>query len=547
MRVWLLVLLAGTAQADSILNSKHDFSTTGPGPIKAVTESDVCLFCHTPHMAVDQVPLWNHALSTAGYTPYSSTTTKASVRQPTGSSKLCLSCHDGTVAIGMVNSRSSAIEMENKITTMPPGKANLQTDLSDDHPVSFRYDAALASAAGQLREPSRSTRDIRLDHNGEMQCTSCHDPHNDQFGKFLVMKNTASALCLACHDPPSWATSPHATSAKTWNGLGQNPWPNATGKTVAANGCENCHSPHGAGERQRLLTFAGGDQACYVCHDGNVATQNMKAEANKASSHSSLSILTQHDAAEDPVNAPRHAACVDCHNPHAGSNASAIAPNANGAIAGVLGVNSAGAVVATVTRQYELCFRCHADSDNRGRALVSRQYVQTNARLQFFTGNASYHPLEAPGKNPSVPSLISPLTVSSQLYCTDCHNNSDPSGPHGPHGSAYAPILERRQELSDFQAESSAIYALCYKCHDRDNILNNQSFPYHRLHIVDQKTACATCHDSHGLAENPRLINFNLLYCSPSSQGLLQYKSTGPLHGNCSVTCHGKDHTQTSY
>ena len=547
MRVWLLLLLAGTAQADSILNSKHDFSVTGPGPVKALTESEVCLFCHTPHRSTDQMPLWNHTLSSATYIPYSSSTTKATIGQPTGASKLCLSCHDGTVAIGMVNSRTAPIEMQNAVTTLPAGSSNLRTDLSDDHPVSFRYDSALVSATGQLRDPNTLTGRVRLDHGGEMQCTACHDPHNNQYGKFLVAQNTASALCVTCHDMRYWNNTDHRTSTKTWNGLGQNPWPNTTENTVAANACGSCHTPHAAGTRQRLLTVAGENQDCYVCHNGNVAAQNIEAEFNKPSAHSVTAVATVHDPTEDPINAPRHAACADCHNPHAAKSAIATAPNANGALAGVTGVNAAGTVVEPLAREYELCYRCHADSNNRGPARVSRQFVQTNARLEFHTGNASYHPVVLPGRNPTVPSLISPMTVSSQIYCTDCHNNNDSAGPHGPHGSTYVPILERRQELSDYESENSAIYAMCYKCHDRQSILNNQSFPYHRLHIVDQKTACATCHDSHGLAENPHLINFNLLYCSPSSNGRLEYISTGPQAGNCSVTCHGKDHNAQTY
>ena len=87
-----------------ILGSKHDLSAVGPGPIKAATEAEVCLFCHTPHRALDVVPLWNHEMSQATYTPYTSSTKKAAVGQPSGASKLCLSCHDGTVALGAVHS-----------------------------------------------------------------------------------------------------------------------------------------------------------------------------------------------------------------------------------------------------------------------------------------------------------------------------------------------------------------------------------------------------------------------------------------------------------
>src|ERR1041385_334859 len=109
VRCFLITVIAALSvvslRADTVLNSKHNLSVTGPGTVKATTETEVCIFCHTPHRATGEQPLWNHAGSAATYTPYSSSTLKAAVGQPTGASKLCLSCHDGTVALGLVNSR----------------------------------------------------------------------------------------------------------------------------------------------------------------------------------------------------------------------------------------------------------------------------------------------------------------------------------------------------------------------------------------------------------------------------------------------------------
>jgi predicted CXXCH cytochrome family protein len=265
-----------------------------------------------------------------------------------------------------------------------------------------------------------------------------------------------------------------------------------------------------------------------------------------------------HDPAEDLVNPSRHVTCVDCHNPHASRvNGCAdchtlhgVKPiTATGLLAGVKGVNVSGTAVDPVTYQYELCFRCHADSVNRGPARVPRQFVQTNARLAFAISNASYHPVVATGKNPSVPSLISPYTTAALINCTECHNNSSGmqaggSGPTGPHGSAYFPLLERRQELTDFQGESSAIYALCYKCHSRTSILSDVSFTKHNLHVVIRTTACTTCHDPHGVATVPRLINFNASYVTPSSGGQLRYDAG---LRQCFLTCHGVDHNPKTY
>ncbi len=562
--LWTLVVGAWSFSscADTILASKHDLSASGPGTIKATAESDVCGFCHTPHRGTGETPLWNHAMSTASYIPYSSSTIRATIGQPTGSSKLCLSCHDGTVALGMVASRASAIQMQGGVTTMPPGPGNLGTDLSDDHPISFRYDSALVAANGQLRDPSALTDKVRLDHDQQLQCTSCHDPHDNRFGKFLVKDNSASALCVECHTPVGWQDSAHRLSNKPWNGIGINPWPHTTGTTVAANGCESCHAPHTAGTRPRLLNFANEEMNCFSCHAGTVAAKDIQGDFNKFSVHPILNTTGIHDPMEDPINPPRHVECTDCHNPHASKTTPAVPPLASGALAGVKGVNATGAILNSVMNEYELCFRCHGDSVARGPARVERQIVQTNKRIQFDPINASYHPVETTGKNPFIPSLIPPLTTSSRIYCTDCHNSDQsPStgafGPNGPHGSIYPPILERSLILKDGSNESFLNYALCYKCHDRTSILADQSFRAmnslgqergHRFHVVDAKAACSTCHDAHGVAQQGRLINFDRGSVTNSiSNGRLEFVAGGSGSGNCSLTCHGADHAATAY
>lgn len=546
--------------ADTILGSKHDLTPVGPGPIRATQEREVCAFCHTPHHAISDTPLWNHTLSTATYTLYDSSTVKAQINQPTGSSKLCLSCHDGTVALGMVENRPLPIEMQGGVVFMPPGRSNLDKDLSDDHPISFTYDTELASDNAELRDPATLTGRARPDHNGQMQCTSCHDPHDNRYGRFLVMDNFASALCVSCHNKTYWEDSSHRNSTATWNGSGLDPWPNTTETTVAANACGNCHTPHHARTKPRLLIHLDEESNCLVCHNGNVAANNKDVE--QAFTRFSVHPITdttdvhdpmehEYDAIDDLIDPPRHVECVDCHNPHASRNAAASAPDASGALEGVAGITAAGAVVNPINYEYELCFRCHADSGNKGPSYLPRHVVENNTRTEFSPSSDSYHPVVAPGKNPDVPSLKAPWQESSIMYCGDCHNNdqnaADGSGPRGPHGSLYAPILARQLEMGDNVPESSAAYALCYQCHDRTSILGDKSFKAHEKHVKGEDTACTTCHDPHGVAGNTHLINFHADYVNPSSSGRLEFIDDGNRSGTCYLECHGKDHNPISY
>ena len=83
------------------------------------------MFCHTPHgaNAAAPTPLWNRELSGATYIPYNSSSIEAvGIGQPGGSSKLCLSCHDGTIAIGSVN------VLDGAQLTLPIAMTGTETD-----------------------------------------------------------------------------------------------------------------------------------------------------------------------------------------------------------------------------------------------------------------------------------------------------------------------------------------------------------------------------------------------------------------------------------
>jgi predicted CXXCH cytochrome family protein len=207
-----LLLLARAGVAGTLQGSAHDFSTAGWN-----SGQKICIACHTPHnssTAVADAPLWNHTLQTTTYTLYTSPTLKASVGQPGGNSKLCLSCHDGTVAIDSFGGATGT-----NMITSPAYKAtsNLGTSLNNDHPIGFLYDATLASANGSLFDPASKTITIgatpnktgtvaaTMLFNGKMECSSCHDVHNTftvgANGTGMVkMASAGSAICLACHN-----------------------------------------------------------------------------------------------------------------------------------------------------------------------------------------------------------------------------------------------------------------------------------------------------------------------------------------------------------
>ncbi|HSG77805.1 MAG TPA: cytochrome c3 family protein, partial [Burkholderiales bacterium] len=279
----LLLMLPGLALAQvSIVSSKHNLSSSGTGSIKASSESQICVFCHTPHGSSSIAQLWNKQTTSADYTLYSSDYITSlpsypAPAQPKTRSKLCLSCHDGTVALGSVynlpgsgGGSGGTIAMTQSgspITTMPAGAAGyLGTSLTNDHPVGYMYD--------RTKDPELADRGlwpwntaVKLDPDastGTVECQTCHEPHNNQFTKFLRVSNANAALCTFCHAKTDYDLSGHRNSTAPYTP------PGGTATTVGEYSCRSCHKPHSSGGTPYILRGAE-ENTCYErgCHGTN--------------------------------------------------------------------------------------------------------------------------------------------------------------------------------------------------------------------------------------------------------------------------------------
>jgi len=242
-----IALLASTAAlAQGIQGSRHDFRT-GQTYSAYVNSADgeICKFCHTPHHALTTRALWNHTLSTAAYTWVDVSATIKGTPLPTGvtgsgpgafqqgqSSPMCLSCHDGTVAIGDVANAGNGVvgpilmggtdQTGGFLNIGPPAAMGLIGNgtggLQGNHPVGIPF-------AGQTNYFGRNSGAVVADYKTNtagvvsggaqsinlypdttnstfgVECSTCHDPHNATLNDhFLKAPIAGSAICLDCHN-----------------------------------------------------------------------------------------------------------------------------------------------------------------------------------------------------------------------------------------------------------------------------------------------------------------------------------------------------------
>ena len=357
---------------EDVKNTKHNLSSSGPGDRRVFTTatSEICVFCHTPHGAAPETiglggPLWNRRLSTASYQMYDNTWSFSfegtmPVNAPTGFSRLCLSCHDGTIALGSVMNApgsggyETAIPMVGSPTigpgeTMPLGPGGELTgdtrrlgsggtvNLRNDHPISFVFDSALVTTKdpelvnpgpSPLRPsqeplypagigPLRRYAGLVPGQYDSVQCTSCHNPHAVTFPRFL------RAPIVDCSNPA-------------------NPCP-GTGLSANSQG-------------QRLV--------CFFCHDKDRPAGNSYSTSTHAVSQAKHAVYPS--LTDSPTN-PGYdfdgahnvgqASCRNCHDPHTAQGAQRLHRE---------GVDTPGGGSSVENT----CYLCHSPGPSSGAGIV---------------------------------------------------------------------------------------------------------------------------------------------------------------------------------
>jgi len=246
---------AGTTPGSGMEGYAHDWSgkafsfSKTRGTVTTTTTGTVgtCTYCHTPHHALSTLLLWNQTLATDTFS-WDVPTTTSGTKFPTfvgntymGPTAKCLSCHDGSVAIGDFNFYQGGGEAFSAPNTDATSKISSTSGISvgfggnmkGNHPVAMpypyeqvpnTYNTVTTGGGGTGFVPTEWVPDptvngiVLYNDDGSqhitagpvagksgIECTSCHDPHNGPLVVDIdlllgqIAGTGTTYLCSKCH------------------------------------------------------------------------------------------------------------------------------------------------------------------------------------------------------------------------------------------------------------------------------------------------------------------------------------------------------------
>ena len=296
-----------------VRNTRHNLSATGTGTVKATSETQVCVFCHTPHGATQgDAALEPAALQPDLHALHScrSTRTRSGHARPARRQLEAVPLlprrharhRQRQRADGRIN-QSIALTGTAPGGVMPPAPdrhrllRSLGADLTNDHPISLNYTSRSPSATASCGRWTRTQRWpagaepcsacapgykplLPLEPTedggaGQIQCATCHDPHiretDISVGNQKFLRTTASRKrrrarrsrrrTTSCASPATTRTgerrlgvfgAPTRWSTQTYTlRRALREFPAALPVWKAA--CLNCHDTHTVQGARRLL------------------------------------------------------------------------------------------------------------------------------------------------------------------------------------------------------------------------------------------------------------------------------------------------------
>lgn len=558
---------------------------------------------------------------------------------------VCEVCHTQTdhftnTAIGTVDARHIVSPVVKCTTCHPHNKAfAAQTDCLGCHNT-VQDKPGVGPVGGRRAVVGASGDFVRTSHHSNTaptvaDCIKCHymGDHKDGNVKLLdpdlgyanvftydpANKSSVESFCLKCHDAngSNGDVTPFSDGV-TVPVVDAAMWAASSHKGAASTStCLNCHdNGHGSNKRNLLgpATYAGPgtgtdlmneeEGLCLTCHGAaglatvkvHLAFSTYTNTATNFFKHDPTATYRKHVSGETGgasfTGTNRHVECVDCHNPHGAKAGTATAPTLLPTMIGATGAEpiyaGAGAPTgftwqASVTQEYQVCFKCHssyttlptylpggyqnaaaiADGLKKLTTGGTNNQIADNRDMaqEYNPNNISFHPIMAAGKNLNINATAfqAGWSYTSRMYCSDCHGNPNATTAghgNGPHGSVNLHLLDKgiggAAQYPTYHSTNPGANIVCTKCHVSGRTDTGSRFNYHNYHL--SKSACYDCHDSHG-SEREHLMNFsrNAAGCitafgaSPynTSQSAFNHVA-GTATNACVVTCHGTGHSTGS-
>ena len=429
------------------LNSAHDNSATNS-----------CALCHTEHGSANA----NLLIQSSNYS-------------------VCRTCHDGT---GVAPKSSIDIDVADKAVTGVSGN-------------SHAWD--ITSGGFGTTDPTTSPMDTRLDGGTTIVCSTCHDPHDNTNGSFLVNDNSTDLMCKDCHadrneEPYPVGLGSHPVGVTYTAGGGYKPAPTLADDQVGLIGgkieCSSCHSAHNATTTDgNLLREAAGNTMCQDCHNYQPHFGGME--------------------------------CIDCHDTHGTGTNIYLIKN-------TITTPNSGSKTVVFTAQTEF-------SDGDGTYDGVCEVCHTSTAHHTNTNDGHDH---KDGTNCTGCHAHNDATNSfPSLSCLDCHNSVQGSTPQisGPGGqfdqfsnhAAGADATDAECAACHYPVDGTTVHMngstvilkdpdaaaawsgdkdnYCMGCHDGDPALDKKTTYLNSAHDNSATNSCALCHNKHG-SDNANLL-----------------------------------------
>ena len=288
--VSLVLVATAFAGVGNITYTVHNMSSTNPGNITrnmaSSYETEICVFCHTPHNARVSVPLWNKVLPDTGaawnmYTSSQTLSTAAkSVTAPGPESLLCLSCHDGRTAINVVsNSRNPYALQVNGKYVIPMGTPTDWNDFNTGLPPANSSEGLPAQIGYSMGSFDALTGGSMASNLGKSKMGLLGSTSDYYYGRNLTNDHPISFSYTAAQGQEPTKLNDIATvKAKSGNAIRFF----ANGANQNTIECSSCHDPHvpygfdsqgkstGVGDpnlRPFLVMSNQGSALCFACHN----------------------------------------------------------------------------------------------------------------------------------------------------------------------------------------------------------------------------------------------------------------------------------------